>query len=112
MTCVDLNFLNIKDEEFFPRTYKNAMEQLVHDEVDRQIKKCSFEILEEVNCFEVVAYALNRLPGLYATSEEGLYRQKKRGEEELKYEIQAVVRETLKLIQKKPIRFSTPLPKE
>ena len=56
-----------------------------------------------------MAYALNRLPALYATSEEGWHRQQLRAKQQLKEQIVTAVRQGLAAVQKDPLKSSTPL---
>jgi Late competence development protein ComFB len=92
-----------------PQTYKNAMELLVQEEIDQLLPTLDPEIVTEINPIEVSTYALNRLPPLYASSEEGLVRQHERGKEEFDEEITAVVKRALEIVQERPVRFTTPL---
>ncbi len=92
-----------------PQTYKNAMELLVKEELGKIIPTLALDIAKEINTIEVSTYALNRLPPLYASSEEGLNRQKERGKEEFGAEIEAVVKRALEIVEERPVRFSTPL---
>jgi hypothetical protein len=89
--------------------YKNAMELLVTEEIRRQTKQMQASHVQHLNLTEVSAYALNRLPPLYASSQEGLYRQKQRGQQELGQQLQAVVRTAITIASQNPIRLTTPL---
>lgn len=104
--------MGIAEDNFIPRNKKNVMELLVAEEINKQIENYPPQLREYINLVEVSTYALNRLPPLYASSEEGLYRQKQRGQKEYKNQISDVVREALEVIQKEPLRFSTPLSEE
>jgi Late competence development protein ComFB len=97
---------------FSSETYTNAMELLVFEEIKQQIERCEHPLKEYINLIEVATYALNRLPPLYASSEEGLYRQRLKAEKEYKNKISEVVHQALKVVQQEPIRFSTPLSAE
>ncbi|MGK7874087.1 MAG: late competence development ComFB family protein [Xenococcaceae cyanobacterium] len=88
---------------------KNAMELLVTEEIEKQIGHYPPALTKEINQIEVATYALNCLPPLYASSKEGLYRQKQRGQKEFKNQIKAAVHQALEVIQRKPLRFATPL---
>jgi hypothetical protein len=90
-------------------TYRNAMESLVAEEVERQMQRLAPNLLRYINTTEVVAYALNRLPALYATSEKGWRQQRLRGKSELGNQIVIAVRQALAAVQKDPLRASTPL---
>lgn len=85
------------------------MEFLVAEEIERQIIRYSTNISRYTNRVEVATYALNRLPPLYASSQEGFNRQKLRGRKEYSAEITKVVRQALAAVQKDLLRSSTPL---
>ncbi|AFY76524.1 MAG: late competence development ComFB family protein [Hydrococcus sp. C42_A2020_068] len=104
-----LDYLASQSERVVSQSNKNAMELLVAQEIKKQLEPCSAEIKELVNQVEVATYALNRLPSLYASSEEGLAWQKQRGQKEMQQLITATVREALEVVRKDPARFSTPL---
>lgn len=92
-----------------PSSYKNVMELLVEREINQQLKKAPPKLLPYLNQTEIATYALNRLPTLYAASEEGVQQQQQRGQTEYKDQIRLVVRQALAAIQRDPIRMSTPL---
>jgi len=89
--------------------YKNVMEMLVEEEVVRQFKALPPRIATYINQVEWVAYALNQLPPLYATSEKGLYHQIQRGRAKHSAEIKQAVLRALAAVRRDPIRSSTPL---
>ncbi len=88
---------------------KNVMEFLVTEEIERQVIRYPTNISRYINRVEVATYALNRLPPLYASSQEGFNRQKLRGRKEFSAEITKVVRQALAAVQKDLLRNSTPL---
>jgi hypothetical protein len=92
-------------------SYKNVMELLIDDEIDRQT--CSYAQIEaqKFNRIEVATYALNRVPPLYASSQEGIERQYERGMSEFSDRIRATVEQALGKIQQNPHSHSTPLPR-
>jgi hypothetical protein len=92
-------------------SYKNVMELLIDNEIDRQT--CSYSQIEaqKFNRIEVATYALNRVPPLYASSQEGIERQYERGMSEFSDRITATVAQALRTIQKNPHPTSTPLPR-
>ena len=106
-----MNFEELKLEQcnFIPKTKTNVMELLVAQEIKKQIEHYPAQIKEYINEVEVAAYALNRLPPLYASSEEGVYRQKQIALREYRHQISNVVRQSLDTVQAQPLRFSTPL---
>jgi hypothetical protein len=92
-------------------SYKNVMEILIDNEIDRQT--CDYSQIEaqKFNRIEVATYALNRVPPLYASSQEGIERQYERGMLEFSDRIKATVEQALRQIQKNPHATSTPLPR-
>jgi hypothetical protein len=88
---------------------KNVMEFLVTEEIERQIIRYPTNINCYINRVEVATYALNRLPPLYASSQEGFNRQKLTGRKEYSAEITKAVRQALAAVQKDLLRSSTPL---
>jgi len=57
----------------------------------------------------VATYALNRLPPLYASSQEGRRHQQMRGKQKYNNEISTAVRQAFAAVQRDPLRRSTPL---
>ena len=92
--------------------YRNAIEPLVAEELEQQLHRLPKQIVRYLNPAQVMAYALNRLPALYATSEEGWHRQQVRAKQQLKEQIVTAVRQGLAAVQKDPLKTSTPLPGE
>jgi Late competence development protein ComFB len=89
-------------------SYKNVMELLVDAEIDRQTAQYSVEDAHTINRIEIAAYALNLLPPLYASSQEGVDIQLNRGQKEFSDRIQQSVLQALKSIKKHPQRETTP----
>lgn len=89
--------------------YINVLEAIVIEEVERQIAKLSPHLAKYINPAQVTAYALNRLPSLYATSEEGWRKQQLKAKTELKDRIIMAVRQGLAAVQKDPLKVTTPL---
>jgi hypothetical protein len=92
-------------------SYKNVMEILIDDEIDRQTGHYSQEQAQAINRIEVATYALNRVPPLYASSQEGISLQYQRGQTEFGDHIRTSVRQALICVQKSPHRSSTPFPR-
>ena len=88
---------------------RNVMEVLVSEEIDRQINRLPTNIKQFINPVEVATYALNRLPALYASSQQGYNKQKIRGRSEYSVKITQEVRKGFAAIQKDLLRSSTPL---
>lgn len=91
------------------QTYRNVMESLVVEEVEKQFQRLSARVTSYVNKAEVIAYALNRLPALYATSEKGWEQQRVRARKELDSQIIAAVRQAIAAVQRDPLRAVVPL---
>lgn len=91
------------------QTYRNAMEALVTEEVEKQLQHLPARITSYLNKAEVVAYALNRLPSLYATSEKGWQQQCKRAYREYATQIVTAVRQAIAAVQQDPLRTGAPL---
>lgn len=90
------------------QNYQNAMEILVNEEIDRQLQHLSENLLKYINRIEVATYALNRLPPLYASCQEGLARQKQQAKK-YRNKVYETVRQAIAAVQRDPIRLSTPL---
>ncbi|MEM8828447.1 MAG: late competence development ComFB family protein [Cyanobacteria bacterium P01_G01_bin.19] len=88
---------------------RNVMEVLVSEEIDRQINRLPSNIKKFINPIEVATYALNRLPALYASSQQGYNKQKIKGRSEYSVKITQEVRKGFAAIQKDLLRSSTPL---
>ncbi|MFB2935949.1 late competence development ComFB family protein [Aerosakkonemataceae cyanobacterium BLCC-F154] len=91
--------------------YRNAIEPMVVQEVEYQLRQLPPKILKYIDPIQVIAYALNRLPALYATSEEGWHWQQVRAKTKLKGQITTAVRQALIAVQTDPLKVSTPLKK-
>ncbi len=90
----------------------NVMEELVTEEINKQLKRYPRKVAKYINQVEVFTYALNRLPPLYASSHKGLNRQKIKGKAELQIKITRTVREGIKQVQNDLVRISNPLTAE
>ena len=93
-------------------THRNVMEMLVCEEIDRQIVRLPSNIKKFINPIEVATYALNRLPALYASSQQGFNKQKLKGRSEYSVKITQEVRKGFAAIQQDILRSSTPLTSE
>lgn len=81
--------------------YRNAMEMLVIEEIEQQLQNLPQHLTESINNNDAIAYALNRLPPLYATSLEGYFWQQKRAKETLKGLISKAASWGIKAAQRK-----------
>lgn len=88
---------------------RNVMEVLVTDEINRQIVRLPNNIRKFINTIEVATYALNRLPALYASSQQGFNKQKLKGRSEHSVKITQEVRKGFAAVQQDLLRSSTPL---
>ncbi|MEM7554462.1 MAG: late competence development ComFB family protein [Cyanobacteria bacterium P01_A01_bin.84] len=88
----------------FIRNYQNVMETVVIEEVEEQLQILPPNIKKHIKAYDITAYALNRLPPLYATGKRGWHRQYNRGKKDLHSEVKKVVKEALIAVQKDPIR--------
>ncbi|MDX2256639.1 MAG: late competence development ComFB family protein [Pseudanabaenaceae cyanobacterium bins.39] len=86
---------------------KNAIEELVVIEVQEQLKHLHPAIRETINLSEATAYALNRLPVLYASTSRGWLQQRKRANSEFRSQITKAVQQALLGIKRDPIRKAT-----
>ncbi len=89
----------------------NVMEQLVMDEIMAQLGTISIEERSLPDLGDIQAYVLNRLPSLYATSEEGLHYQRQQALDHLNEVIKQQVSMAINTIaqQQEPFTERTPL---
>ncbi|MGD1902367.1 MAG: late competence development ComFB family protein [Geitlerinemataceae cyanobacterium] len=99
----------LEDEPTLEETYTNVMEKLVAEAIARRFAKLSPRQASYVNRVQVMTYALNRVPPLYASSEEGVTRQRKRARLQHAREIQQAVNQAFAAVQRDPLKTSTPL---
>lgn len=89
--------------------HRNVMEMLVADEIERQIVRLPSNLKKFINPIEVATYALNRLPALYASSQQGFNKQQLKGRSEHSVKITQEVRKGLAAVQQDLLRRSIPL---
>jgi hypothetical protein len=96
------------------KPYRNVMEIFVDEEIQYQLanNKTLTQSGMTLNLVEVATFALNRLPSLYASSKEGIEKQKAKGIVQLKPKIRQAVAQGFAAVVRDPLRRSTPLPKE
>jgi len=87
------------------KQFINVMEELVISEVISRIAEVETMVEQTVDIGDVAAYALNRLPPLYATTEEGAEYQRQRAIEELKELIVKKVEEGINRFLDQPVYF-------
>lgn len=69
--------------QMMPRKqFINVMETIVMEEALRQLAQSGPPQLEGLDLGDIIAYALNRLPALYATTQEGAHYQKIKAKKE------------------------------
>jgi len=86
---------------------KNVLEEIVVLEVQEQLKHLSPTAREAINLSEVAAFALNRLPALYASTNRGWVQQRKRAHSELQHQIVSAVQQSLLGVRRDPLRKPT-----
>ncbi|MCA6509451.1 MAG: late competence development ComFB family protein [Pseudanabaena sp.] len=86
---------------------KNVLEEIVVVEVQEQLNHLSQTAREAINLSEVAAFALNRLPTLYASTSRGWLQQRKRAHSELQPQIVSAVQQALLGVKRDPLRKST-----
>jgi hypothetical protein len=91
-----------------PSSCANLMEILVKEAIFQEFKKLPLNLSQVLCPGEVAAYALNRLPSLYVSSEEGQFYQRQKAEE-MRDKIQLVVKQSIAAIMRDPLRKSTPI---
>ncbi|MDX1976892.1 MAG: late competence development ComFB family protein [Pseudanabaenaceae cyanobacterium bins.68] len=92
------------------REFINVLEKLVISVAQSQMQRLEPQAAQRVNLYEVVAYALNHLKPMYATSEQGLQQQRQRAKIELSVEIIQTVRQAIVKMVNTPPRTVTPIP--
>lgn len=86
------------------RTYTNVMEQLVAEEIGRQMGQLPPKLRPYIKSGQVAAYALNQLPVLYASSERGWLAQTEKARQVYADTIVKAVRQGLAVVQNDPLR--------
>ncbi|OIP71930.1 MAG: hypothetical protein AUK48_11865 [Oscillatoriales cyanobacterium CG2_30_44_21] len=88
----------------------NVLEVLVKQEVVHQISKMGNVLPRQVGLDDVCAYVLNRLPSMYATTEQGIVWQTQRANEQLSSQIESTIIQALMTLSKTPRRLTDPIP--
>ena len=86
------------------QTYRNVMEPLVAREAAKQIQQLPTTVKSQLHVDDVIAYALNVLPSLYATTEAGWQWQQSRAQQEFGSQITAAVRQGMMVVHQAPDR--------
>ncbi len=87
------------------KQFINVMEELVLSEAITRVAEIEQTSDSSLDVGDIAAYALNRLPPLYATTEEGANYQRQRAREELQELIQAQVSEAISRYLDRPEFF-------
>lgn len=82
--------------------FSNVLENLVLSAADVLIQKVNPEWRSQVNLSEAAAYALNRLPPMYATSQRGWQLLRRKAKEELSREILLQVQSAITQVINRP----------
>ncbi len=94
------------------KTYINAMEILVEEEVNLRLEQLSESHRSYLNRMEMIAHALNQLPVLYATGERGLAYQLQQGKQRHGTKIKQSVQEALATVLHRPVLNYVPINQE
>lgn len=89
---------------------RNALEELVIEEAESQYKKLGADVKKRVDLSEVIAYTLNRLPPMYATTQRGWVQQRKKADQEMGAAITKTVRNGFLSTQSDVLRQTDPIP--
>jgi len=89
---------------------RNALEELVIEEAEAQYKRLGADVKKRVDLSEVIAYTLNRLPPMYATTQRGWVQQRKKADQELGAAIAKTVRNGFLSTQSDVLRQQDPIP--
>lgn len=84
------------------KQFINVMEELVLAEAISRVAEVESSLEQTLDLADIAAYALNRLPPLYATTEGGAAYQRQRAQEELQTLITAQVQEAIAANLQKP----------
>lgn len=117
-TCFDENSKKKTQQEQEFSTYLesansdfvNVLEKLVLNLTKQYLERVTPEIKAKVNLFEVVAYTLNRLPPMYATTSKGLKQLRLQAKQEHGKVIVSTIHKAVSTIVYNPHRSVAPLP--
>lgn len=82
----------------------NLTEQLVQAEIERQFAALPYKVALYIRKADVMAYALNRLPALYASTWRGREKQQTYADDNLYPEIKVVVQRAIAAVTNDPLR--------
>jgi hypothetical protein len=92
------------------KQFINVMEELVLVEAIARVGESGAPGKDTLDIGDIAAYALNRLPPLYATTEEGASYQRQRAREELQELIRNAVIEALDRFSSAPSKYPDRVP--
>ncbi|BAZ48956.1 hypothetical protein NIES4103_15670 [Nostoc sp. NIES-4103] len=93
------------------KQFINVMEELVLTEAIARVAEIEATSESSLDVGDIAAYALNRLPPLYATTEEGANYQRQRAQTDLEELISQQVNEAISRNLHQPNDNRTPIPK-
>jgi len=91
-------------------SFTNVMERLIWEETERQLPRMSHLLAREVTVEDASAYALNRLPPMYATSEEGIEHLREKALVDMGTAIASTVIQSIMTLSRLPRRIDAPIP--
>ena len=91
------------------KCHKNVMEDLVYEEIVRQLRHYPKNLAGYINNVEVATYALNRLPALYASSQNGQSQQIQKARKKYKDQVISAVRRAIAAVERDPLRVAAPI---
>jgi hypothetical protein len=90
--------------------YSNVLEKLVVLVAEHLMRDVPPSVSSQIDMPEIIAFALNRLPPMYVTSDRGYKLSRQRAQSELTKEITAQVRQAILKVGRSPKRLMPPLP--
>lgn len=90
------------------RLSKNYMEVLVREEVECQVNQLPPDLKQVVNYADIAAYALNRLPAMYATTKRGRMIQQWKVEAALRQSVREAVQAGITVFRNHPRQPAEP----
>jgi hypothetical protein len=91
----------------------NALEEIVANQASQIIADLNPAVVEQISPREIIAYALNRLPPMYATSHKGFSHLRAQALNNMGYQIHEMLqRGVQRVLMGDPIYDPTPLPDE
>ncbi len=90
--------------------YSNVLEKLVVLVAEHLMRDVPPAVSSQIDMPEIIAFALNRLPPMYVTSDRGYKLSRQRAQSELTKEITAQVRQAILKVGRSPKRLMPPLP--